>query len=219
MEYAPVLELNGSLVKFCSEIKVLGVLIDSNLCFQEQFKKATNKAHQTLSFLKRRYLNVTNFKPYTMKKLCQSIVIPQWTYLAFLWGDQIKFQNSPLWSEILALITCSSWNPPRGLLEILSDLVPIDLQLQSHAAKFCIKALQQPENDPVRSLLQSNETPIARKLNSDRRLLGQLDTYEPATMSSEIRKRWNIRLQTNPITMMDIQVDDVHIFPKRLTKS
>ena len=93
VEVIPVLELNGLKVDFPSTIKVLGILIDSRLCFKKQFENSTNKAAQTLSVLKRSYLNVQNFKPHTMKKLCQSMAIPQWTYLAFLWGDNLKFNN------------------------------------------------------------------------------------------------------------------------------
>ena len=174
VETVPVLELDGSIVEFPSTIKVLGILIDRHLCFKEQFENSTNKAAQTLGILKRSYLNVQNFKPHTLKKLCQSFVIPQWTYLASLWGDKLKFQNSTLWSEMIALITCKTWNPPKRLLELLATLVPIDIQLESHAAKFCIKAMQQQESDPIRSLLMLNTSQIARKVNADRRILANL---------------------------------------------
>ena len=186
IETVPVLELNGSKVDFPSTIKVLGILIDRHLCFKNQFENSTNKAAQTLGIIKRSYLNVQNFKPHTLKKLCQSIVIPQWTYLAFLWGEKLKFQKSTLWSETLALITWKTWNPPKRLLELLANLVPIDIQLESHAAKFCIQAMQQQESDPIRSLLMLNTSQIARKVNADRRILGQLDTYNPETMTNKL---------------------------------
>ena len=219
VEFVPALELNGLKVDFPSTIKVLGILIDSRLCFKEQFENSTNKAAQTLSVLKRSYLNVQNFKPHTLKKLCQSIVIPQWTYLAFLWGDKLKFQNSTLWSEMITLITCKSWNPPKTLLELLANLVPIDIQMESHAAKFCIKAMQQQETDPIRSLLMLNTSQIARKINADRRILGQLDNYNPETMMNQIKKRWNARLTSNPMDNLALRVHDKEILPRWLSKS
>ena len=68
--------------------------------------------------------------------------------------------------------------------------------MESHAAKFCIKAMQQQETDPIRSLLMLNTSQIARKINADRRILGQLDEYNPETMTNQIKKRWNARLTT-----------------------
>ena len=97
---------------------------------------------------------------------------------------------------------------------MLGNLVRIDIQLESHAAKFCIKAMQQQKGDPIRSLLITNTSHIARKRNSGSRIMGQLDSYNPETMKSEIRKRWNVRLSSNPVENLALRVHESETLPK-----
>ena len=75
-------------------VKVLGVIIDDKLTFCQQYTAATNGAMYTLESIKRNYLSNQTISPNTFKTLCQSIVIPKWTYLALIWGHREKFQNS-----------------------------------------------------------------------------------------------------------------------------
>ena len=71
-------------VEFVESVKVLGVLIDDKLTFSQQFAATTSKALQTFGHFKRSYLNNQSRSPNAFKVLCQAIVIPQWTYLAFI---------------------------------------------------------------------------------------------------------------------------------------
>ena len=100
-------------VEFVESVKVLGILKNDKLTFSQQFAAATSKALQTFGHVKRSYLNNQSTSPNTFKVLCQAIVIPQWTYLAFIWGEHGKFLKSQLWSEIVRLSTCSLYHPKK----------------------------------------------------------------------------------------------------------
>ena len=77
--------------------------------------------------------------------------------------------------------------------------------------------MQQQESDHIRSLLMLNTSQIARKVNADRRILGQLDTYNPETMTNETRKRWNARLSSNPLDNVVLRVHEKEMLPKWLS--
>ena len=98
----------GHQIKITDAVKVLGVIIDDKLNFGQQYTAATNGAIQTLESIKRSYLSNKSISPNTFKTLCQSIVVPKWTYLAFIWGNREKFRNSQLWAEIVNFSTCST---------------------------------------------------------------------------------------------------------------
>ena len=98
-------------VEFVESVKDLGVLIDDKLTFSQQFAAATSKALQTFGHVTRSYLNNQSMSPNTFQVLYQAIVIPQWTYLAFIWGERGMFLKSQLWSEIVSLSTCSLYHP------------------------------------------------------------------------------------------------------------
>ena len=63
-----------------------------------------------------------------------------------------------------------------------------------------------------------NARQIARKVNADRRILGQLDTFNPETMTNQIKKRWNVRLSNNPIANLVLRVHEKEMLPKWLSK-
>ena len=110
--------------------------------------------------------------PNTFKTLCQSIVVPKWTYLAFIWGNREKFRNSQLWAEIVNLSTCSTYNPKKELLELIGNNVPIDIQIATHGAKFAIKVSQQNQDDRVYCFFNNSNSPIIKKLIADSRRFG-----------------------------------------------
>ena len=120
--------------------------------------------------------------PNTLKVLCQAIVIPQWTYLAFIWGERGKFLKSQLWSEIVSLSTCSLYHPKNELLEVISNLVPIGIQIETHGAKFAIKVFQQSEDDRILRLFENIKPTITRKLLADSRTFGSLSSYSQDSM-------------------------------------
>ena len=130
-----------------------------------------------------------------VKLLCQAIVIPQWTYLAFIWGERGKFLKSQLWSEIESLSTCSLFHPKKEILEVISNLVPIDIQIETHGAKFAIKVSQQSKDDRILRLFENSKSTITRKLLADSRTFGSLSSYSQDSMKKRVYRRWNNRLR------------------------
>ena len=176
-------------------MKVLGVIIDDKLNFGQQYTAATNGAIQTFESIKRSYLSNKSISPNTFKTLCQSIVVPKWTYLAFIWGNREKFRNSQLWAEIVNLSTCSTYNPKKELLELIGNNVPIDIQIATHGAKFAIKVSQQNQNDRVYCLFNNSNSPIIKKLIADSRRFGSPLYYSQESMKELTYRRWNDRIR------------------------
>ena len=164
---ATIIENQGSLnfeghqKEITDAVKVLGVIIGDKLTFCLQYTvycwqkvslspmmtpstaapvtAATNGAIQTFESVKRSYSSNQSIIPNTFRTLCHSIVIPKWTYLAFIWGHREKFRNSQLWAEIVNPSTCSTHNPKKELLELIGNNVPIDIQIATQVAKFAIE--------------------------------------------------------------------------------
>ena len=206
-------------VEFVESVKVLGILIDDKLTFSQEIAAATSKALQTFGHVKRSYLNNQSMSPNTFKVLCQAIVIPQWTYLAFIWRERGKFLKSQLWSEIVNLSTCSSYHPKKELLEVIGNLVPIDIQIETHGAKFAVKVFQQSEDDRILRLFENSKT-ITRKLLADSRTFGSLSSYSQDSMKKIVYRRWNSRLRNfNLSDNFGFQAKREGILPKHLTKA
>ena len=123
--------------------------------------------------------------PNTLKVLCQAIGIPQWTYLVFIWGERGKFLKSQLWSKIVSLATCSLYHPKEELLEVIGNLVPIDIRIETHGEKFAIKVFQQSEDDRILRLFENSTSTITRKLLADSRTFGSLSSYSQDSMENK----------------------------------
>ena len=156
----------------------------------------------------------------TFRTLCQAVVIPKWTYLAFIWGDRVKFKNSDLWAELVTLSTCPKYNPQKELLEVLGNNIPIDIQIESHGAKFYIKNRLQPQEDQVFILLENSKTPIVRRLAADNKMFGSPISYSQDSMKELMYKRWNTRLKNLTFnSTFEVKAKESSILPKHLNKA
>ena len=210
----------GHQIKITDAVKVLGVIIDDKLNFGQQYTAATNGAIQTFESIKRSYLSNKSISPNTFKTLCQSIVVPKWTYLAFIWGSREKFRNSQLWAEIVNLSTCSTYNPKKELLELIGNNVPIDIQTATHGAKFAIKVSQQNQDDRVYCLFNNSNSPIIKKLIADSRRFGSPLYYSQESMKELTYRRWNDRIRILNLsgnTGLKAKIEGV--LPKHLSKA
>ena len=79
------MNFEGHQLEIIDAVKVLGVIIDDQLSFCQQNSAATNGAIQTFGSIRIMYWRNQSISPNTFKILCQSIVIPKWIYLAFIW--------------------------------------------------------------------------------------------------------------------------------------
>ena len=133
--------------------------------------------------------------PNTFKTSCQALLIPKRTSLPFIWDDRAKLKSSNLWSKIVTLLTCPKNNPQRGLLEVIGNNIPIDIQIKSHGAKFYIKNRLQPQDDQVYNHLEHNKSQIVGRLAADDRMFGSLTSYTQDSLKALIYRRWNNRLK------------------------
>ena len=210
----------GHHIKITDAVKVLGVIIDDKLNIGQQYTAATNGAILTFESIKRSYLSNILISPNTFKTLCQSIVIPKWTYLAFIWVNREKFRNSQLWAEIVNLSTFSTYNPKTEPLEMIGNNVPIDIQIATHGAKFAIKVSQQYQDDRVYCLFNNSNSPIIKKLIADSRRFGSPLFYSQESMKELTYRRWNDRIRIlNLSGNTGLKAKIERVLPKHLSKA
>ena len=189
------LQLCSTKIPFKKAIKVLGVIVENRLVFEEQLKTATEKAERRWTILKRKFYENAYINPEVLITLVKTCVLPVWTYLAYLWADRAKIIKSTLWKDILEVCSSCSFNPKKEILEVILDLPPIDIQIAIHGAKFVAKTVLMPPTDNIKKILDTGRTTIANKLRSDHKLLKSAYGYSKQDVDEAIVTTWNKRLR------------------------
>ena len=193
------LQLCNENIPFEKAIKVLGVIVDNRLTFDDQLKTATEKAERRWSILKRKFFENVYINPDVLLRLVKTVVLPVWTYLAYIWADRAKIIKLPLWADILHVCTNCSFNPKKEILEVILNITPLDIEIAIHGAKFVAKNELLPPTDHIKQVLLEGRTTISKKLRNDRKLLKTSNGYSKKDVDEAIVAIWNKRLRNTSV--------------------
>ena len=93
----------------------------------------------------------------------------------------------------------SSYHPKKELLEVIGNLVPIDIQIETHGAKFAIKVFQQTEDDRILRLFENSKSTITRKLLADR-------TFGSLILQSRLNEKNSLQKMEQPIEEFQLRI-------------
>ena len=142
----PELEINGKHINYVKQTKVLGIILDENLEFEQhalQKLKDCNKKWGviTKSTNRRHGLNVRS-----LTLLLKTMVLTKIHYAAPLWLYTNLHQFKSFWNNAIMKITGAMLFPPRDITEIALQLPPMDIQLDLLTVKFLCKCLTANDN-------------------------------------------------------------------------
>ena len=131
--------------------------------------------------------------------MVKTVVLPVWTYLAYIWADRAKIIKSPLWADILHVCTNCSFNPKKEILEVILNITPLDIEIAIHGAKFVAKNELLPPTDRIKQVLLEGRTTISKKLRNDRKLLKTSNGHSKKEVDEAILATWNKGLRNTSV--------------------
>ena len=152
------LVISGKIIEFVQKSKVLGVLIDSNLSFQDHARSVLKGCwyewHRlSANTTRKRGLNIS-----TLSLLFKTAVLTKLMYGAPVWlqGNIDIFKRFV--SKVLLKISGSQFYSSRAVLEVTLMIPPLQQNLDFMTMKFIMKGLS-VDDDLKAVILQIEETP------------------------------------------------------------
>lgn len=143
-----VLKMGGVELAPTDHAKYLGVIFDRTLSWKLHVDAVVNKARNALFTCARMAGSTWGLKPKMMDWLYRSIVRPIISYAAFVWWPTTKVKARQLALDKLQRTAClaitgASRSCPTAAMQVILDLPPLAIFLESEAAKWAIKTLKQ----------------------------------------------------------------------------
>ncbi len=133
----PGAEAGGERRFFAESIRYLGVLINRRLIWshhiKERYRKCVAIFHKTL------IAKDWGLAPKRILWVYQAIILPKLTYTALVWGHEVN-KTAGKWLKRLQRMALSQLLRPwrttaANLIEVISDMMPVDILLQELASK------------------------------------------------------------------------------------
>lgn len=130
--------LFGEEVPLSSEVKYMGVTLDSKLLWRSHLEKTCKKANQLMWRCRRVVGQKWGLKPNVVHWLYVSVVRPVLTYAAVVWWKRTEVQSSTdllgkIQRQALLSITGAMTTTPTAAMEAMLKLPPIDLVVKAEA--------------------------------------------------------------------------------------
>lgn len=131
-ERMPRYKIEDKIVKYCTETKYLGLLIDEKLNFVSHAKYLREKLIRFIMNIKRVAREEWGLKGKIMKVLYNAVVIPITTYGAIMWWDKtshtlVKRHLFAAQRVLLMTLTRACRTSSTSALQVLSGMMPLDL--------------------------------------------------------------------------------------------
>lgn len=136
---AKILLFNQS-IKFCEEVKFLGLTLDASLNWKSHIKNTLKKATNALWTSKKLVGRKWGLKPIYMKWIYETIARPILSYGVICWWKKLSKLTIKKKMEKLQRLACNLITPaprstPTKAMEILLEMLPLDLFLMKEAVK------------------------------------------------------------------------------------
>ena len=125
-------------LEFSVEVKILGVILDSKLTWNQQLQKSVKKGKATLMAGRRAFGKTWGLKPRMLLWLYNAVVKPQVTYCALVWWPKVNQQTAIAALNSVQRLAClcmtgAMRSTPQAAMETLLDLPPLDLIIKGEA--------------------------------------------------------------------------------------
>ena len=163
--------ISNNRIKFVKKSRVLGLVIDENLTFDDHCK-------ETLGIVKYRWYHIQKhnnrewgLKQKVLVQLFRTIILSKLLYCGLIWLDSPRNQEATdkFWYKALKNITGSVLNVSKELLEQITGIPPLSVIHKVNLIKFICKTISLDDReDPTSNMLLNtgrNEPPITQHLN------------------------------------------------------
>jgi len=127
-----------------TQVKYLGVILDSKLNWSIHIDVKCNKALISLNQLRRSIGKTWGLTPRTTRWIYTAIIRPSLTYAAVVWWPRVKLKTAGRKLEHLQRLAClfitgALRTTPTKALEIIVDLLPLPIFIMQTAMLACIR--------------------------------------------------------------------------------
>lgn len=150
------LSLNGIHLNLVSEVKYLGIILDSRLTWNQQIERITKRAVSTLMVARRTHGKMWGLRPDMVYWTYNMVVKPTITYASVVWWPKVQQKSAIIkLSKVQRLaclgITGAMRGTPTAAMEALLDLPPLHITIRGEARMGYYRLRENLSNVPVKS--------------------------------------------------------------------
>ena len=132
------LKIFGEQIKTVSEVKYLGLILDSKLNWKQQINKNLNKAKMCLMRCRSLFGKTWGLKPQMVLWLYVAVIRPIVTYGAVVWWTKTQQTTTATRLNSLQRLAClcisgAMKSTPTAALEIILGITPLDIHIKTEA--------------------------------------------------------------------------------------
>lgn len=154
----PKLKIGSKEIKYVNKSKVLGVIIDDDLKFDQHAKATLRNCWYTWHHLSSHTTRKKGLNSVTLAILFKTAVLTKLMYAAPVWLNKNLDVFSDLMARALLKINGSQLYIPKSMAEVLVNIPPLSLTLEMVTIKFCLKGLA-ADNEMRAFIMQLEDTP------------------------------------------------------------
>ena len=154
-------KIGANKLNYVRKSKVLGVIVDDELTFQPHAVKVLQSCWFHWYKI---YKNTTRWYGLNISSLTllfKTMVVSRLMYAATVWLEHQQDLFKDLWSRALLKISGSEYHPLKQHSQLLLNVDPLNLLLQTNSVKFLLKCLTS-DDDMVATILQIEQEPKHR---------------------------------------------------------
>ena len=138
--------MNGTPIEYQSEVKYLGVHLDSKLTWSYHINQKINKAKRAIMLVKNAIGKIWGPSPKALKWAYDGIILPALSYGATVWsrvcqnGGIMKKLTTLNWLMMLCMMPVRKSTPTAGM-EVILHIPPLDIMLKQKALNETLRIL------------------------------------------------------------------------------
>ena len=191
--------MNGTTITPTYHIKYLGVIFDLKLSWSLHLEAVISKGQRALFICQRMVGSTWGLKPELTNWIYKSIVRPIVSYAALIWWPRAKLVSGQLALGKLQRTAClsitgASRSCPTAAMQVILDLPPLEIFLESEAARWALRVAREQElktGDYSRHLRILNECKELQDVVTDNLALRH-EFQKNSTTTFPSRDQWAI---------------------------
>ena len=145
-EPIPELKINGQVIKYVKNTKVLGVILDEDLNFRQHAEQKLLECKKKWGLITRGTNRNQGLNVRSLTLLWKTMIITKLMYAApvWLWNNFSSFRG--FWQSAIMKITGAMLNPRQPLVELALQIPPLEILTAIQTVKFLCKIISAEDN-------------------------------------------------------------------------
>lgn len=134
----------------------MGVTIDSELSFIHHTKNVLRQCWYYWYKISKNTTRLHGLSSSSLSLLFKTLVVTRMMYASPVWMKKQLHSFKDLWSRAILKISGSEYHTERNITEMMLNIPPLDIQLDTNTTKFLLKCMT-TEDDMIATILQLEE--------------------------------------------------------------